>query len=72
MYLNKKMEMAVSVLKTENVRKDQSKPSSMKPKFNTIGKIFQKFSKQIIFKTTLDSFYRSKDETKLRKIFRKT
>ena len=35
--------MAVSVLKnsqTENVHKNKSKPSSMKCKFNTIGKIF--------------------------------
>ena len=44
----------------------------MKRKFNTIGKIFQKFSKQVIFKTTLDCFYRSNDEAKLRKMFRKT
>ena len=44
------MEMAVSVLKnkwTETVRKDHSKHSSMKHKFNTIGKIFQKFFKQV-------------------------
>ena len=76
MYLNKINGNApISVLKnskTENVWKDQSKPSSIKLKFNTIDKTFQKISKQVILRSTQDRFYRSKDEAKFGKIFRKT
>ena len=76
MYLNKINGNApISVLKnskTENVWKDQSKPSSIKLKFNTIGKTFQKISKQVILRSTQDRFCRSKDEAKFGKIFRKT
>ena len=44
----------------------------MKGKFNRTVKNFEKLTKQVVFRTAPDCFFRSKDEAKYRKVFRKT